>query len=407
MKNSEANWICCQLGAREHYAVPRALHNAGSLVELVTDLWIPPAIPVSRHFPQKLRERFHPELSDATVKAVNLSALFFEGRSALSQLKGWDLIVRRNNWFQERALHELTRLAEENPHRQFRLFSFSYTAHRLFKFAKLKGWATVLGQIDPGPLGERIVARLQRQYPELAGSSQPAPISYWQRWREECRLADRVIVNSGWSRLALLEEDVADDKIRITPLAYEAPVNAASFRRRYPDVFTPERPLRVLFLGQVNLGKGMAAILDGVRLLENEPIEFWIVGQRQMKVPVQYLKNKHLRWLGAVPRSEAARYYQEADVFLFPTFSDGFGLTQLEAQAWKLPVIASRFCGNVVRDGVNGALLTVVSGEAIAEVIGSLITNPGRLDYMSRNSVMPADFGIVKLSSDLLQAVAS
>ncbi len=69
------------------------------------------------------------------------------------------------------------------------------------------------------------------------------------------------------------------------------------------------------------------------------------------------------------PRIEVDKYYKDADVFIFPTFSDGFGLTQLEAQSWKLPVIASRHCGEVVRDGVNGVILEEVSGQAIADVL--------------------------------------
>ena len=56
-----------------------------------------------------------------------------------------------------------------------------------------------------------------------------------------------------------------------------------------------------------------------------------------------------------------SKFYKEADVFILPTLSDGFGLTQLEAQSWKLPVIASRHCGEVVRDGENGVVLEEVS----------------------------------------------
>jgi glycosyltransferase involved in cell wall biosynthesis len=73
-------------------------------------------------------------------------------------------------------------------------------------------------------------------------------------------------------------------------------------------------------------------------------------------------------------------------VFLFPTLSDGFGLTQLEAQAWKLPVIASRHCGDVVRRGVNGVMLDEVSGQAIADAIRECVMNPPRLLSMSRNA---------------------
>ena len=38
------------------------------------------------------------------------------------------------------------------------VFAYSYAAEGIFKFARERGWRTVLGQIDPGPAEERIVA---------------------------------------------------------------------------------------------------------------------------------------------------------------------------------------------------------------------------------------------------------
>ena len=43
--NPDANsmrqkWLCAQIGAREHYAVPRALDRVGMLQRLYTDLWV-------------------------------------------------------------------------------------------------------------------------------------------------------------------------------------------------------------------------------------------------------------------------------------------------------------------------------------------------------------------------------
>ncbi|HWF89467.1 MAG TPA: glycosyltransferase, partial [Pyrinomonadaceae bacterium] len=83
------------------------------------------------------------------------------------------------------------------------------------------------------------------------------------------------------------------------------------------------------------------------------------------------------------------------------TLSDGFGLTQLEAQAWKLPVIASRFCGEVVCDGMNGIVLDEVSGKTIADVIISLLRAPERLSAMSIQSGVDERFSLTTLASSL------
>ena len=89
------SWICCQLGAREHYAVPRALHRRSSLDSLITDTWVRPDSLLAR-LKRNLGERFHPELADVTVCASNRSALAFEAQARLRGLAGWKLMIERN-----------------------------------------------------------------------------------------------------------------------------------------------------------------------------------------------------------------------------------------------------------------------------------------------------------------------
>ena len=147
------------------------------------------------------------------------------------------------------------------------------------------------------------------------------------------------------------------------------PDASLTFSRQYPAEFSHSRPLRVLFLGQINLRKGIGPLIDAIRLLVGEPVEFWFVGPVQIPVPPDLRDNPQVRWIGPVSRDDTARLYQDADVFLFPTFSDGFGLTQLEAQAWKLPIISTKFCGDVVEDDINGRILSeVTSGEIAANI---------------------------------------
>jgi glycosyltransferase involved in cell wall biosynthesis len=199
----------------------------------------------------------------------------------------------------------------------------------------------------------------------------------------------------------LLGEGVPPEKIELIPLAYEPQTDTRSFQRLYPRAFTVERPLRVLFLGQINLRKGVRQLLDAVQLLNGEPLEFWFVGPTQIRVPQELRLHPQCRWFGAAPRAKVDNYYRDADVFILPTLSDGFGLTQLEAQSWKLPVIASRYCGEVVRDGFNGVLLDEVSGEAIANVLRRFLRTPATLSAMSVRSCVDDRFSLETLASSL------
>jgi glycosyltransferase involved in cell wall biosynthesis len=395
-------WICCQLGAREHYAVARAIHRRNMLRLLVTDVWVRPGNLLGRLKPE-LSGRYHAGLATAEVHARNGANIAFEIRSKFAGLTGWPRIIARNKWFQKVAVERLSRI--DPGEGALVVMAYSYAALDILRLARSRGWRTVLGQIDPGPAEEEIVSKLHDATPGRGSSWVRAPKTYWSEWRRECALADRIVVNSSWSRDALVGEGILADKIRVLPLAYERPRGSIDFRHRYPASFDRTRPLRVLFLGQVNLRKGIAPILDAVRLLRDEPVEFAFVGPIQISIPPNRLNGPGVRWLGAVSRQATEEFYRNADVFLLPTFSDGFGLTQLEAQAWKVPVIATAFCGEVVQHGRNGWVLPEITPLSIATVLRELLRDPSRLQAASDHSGLDERFNLANIGRQWLKVL--
>jgi glycosyltransferase involved in cell wall biosynthesis len=385
-------WLCSQLGAREHYAIPRALFHHGVLEQLATDAWVRPRSPLAV-LPRSLSERFHPDLAKARVRAWNSGLLAFETVARLKRLSGWPLIIARNNWFQRKVASFLHGAKLSTSHSQPTLFSYSYTALEPFRHAKSRGWKTVLGQVDPGPEEEKIVADEVARTPELTTTWQPAPRKYWQSWREECELADRIVVNSQWSFDALVRTGVSKEKLSIIPLAFEDRTPSV-LPKEYPKRFTAARPLRVLFLGQINLRKGIARLLKVARSFHSEPVEFLMVGPVEINVPQDLCSNQKLRWFGPAARSKVRHYYRQGDVFILPTLSDDFGLTQLEALAYRLPVIASRQCGQVVIDHFNGLLLEESTEAAIEEALRFCLHNPDQLAHFSENATVSEQFSL-------------
>jgi glycosyltransferase involved in cell wall biosynthesis len=404
-------WLCCQLGAREYYAIPRALFRFDVLGSLLTDAWEPPSSFLAKvcRGGSKLRDRFHNELGDARVRSFNSSLVLFETLARVRGLSGWVKIVARNRWFQRKVVSFLcSQLSTINY--QPILLSYSYAALEPFRYAKAQGWKTLLVQIDPGPEEEKIVAEEVSRKPELAADWQPAPPEYWALWREECNLADRIVVNSEWSREGLIRDGVPGDKLSVIPLAYETPEvtgwdSGVGSVRSYPARFTPERPMRLLFLGQINLRKGVARLLEAAQILRDEPVEFWMVGPVEIANASTIGDAGRVKWFGPATRKQAAEYYRNADVFILPTLSDGFAITQLEAQAYGLPLIASRRCGEVVQHNVNGLLLDDPSAEAIESAIRFCLQNPNELARFSRCSTVGESYSVALLG-ERLAAVA-
>ena len=107
------------------------------------------------------------------------------------------------------------------------------------------------------------------------------------------------------------------------------------------DIFKPQRSGRLkseppifLYVGRVAVEKNIEAFL---RL--DLPGSKWVagVGPASKRIQAQY---PNVNYLGVLDQHELARVYASADVFVFPSKTDTFGLVLLEAMACGLPVAA-------------------------------------------------------------------
>src|SRR5207253_11136411 len=102
MSSNPVKWLCCQLGAREHYAIPRALFRLGLLGRLVTDAWVPPSSFLVKLSGSRLADRFHDELRDAPVTACNSALVLFEALAHSRRLAEWRILMARNCWIERK-----------------------------------------------------------------------------------------------------------------------------------------------------------------------------------------------------------------------------------------------------------------------------------------------------------------
>ncbi len=391
-------WICSQLGAREHYSIPRALHGAGKLKELHTDLWSSGLWQLCRILGAPGRDlagRFHPDLRSARVHAYPMQGIPQTIRTRrASPAELGDSVLRHSQWLDRQVVRSLRA--------GMTLFSYTGTflesARRLHE---LGGGLAIHGQVDPAASEEEIVAEERQCWPGWESAAAVVPEAWKERRQAEWAEADVIVVNSDWTRTCLQAQGVPEAKLRIVPLAYTPPCAPVPPRQPGPN-------LRVLWLGQVILRKGIPYLLEAARRLAGEPIEFVVAGSIQISREAVASAPPNVRFIGPVSRSLVSKLYADADVFVLPTLSDGFAITQLEAMAHGLPVIATPRCGEVVLPGRNGRLVPPADSEALTEALASLIADRASLASMSHEALQTSkQFGLDRLAASLLQLVPS
>jgi glycosyltransferase involved in cell wall biosynthesis len=377
--SSPPSWFCAQIGAREHYAIPRALHQTGRLAVLYTDFW---AGPLTRSLlPRRgalgaLASRFHPDLARAPVWARNLRGLEWEARLRLGSKEeggpylGFNDVGRR---FASAVRDQVSR-RDLPPGAIF--FAYDTGALEIFEALRPRGVHCVLNQMDPNRVEVELVREEEKRWPGWALRPTDVPEAYFRRREQEWALADRVVVNSEFSRQALIRQGVPADKLTVIPLCYEAGLPREDDRREV----SRRPPLRVLFLGRVVLRKGIQYLMEAAKLLRDEPVHYDVVGPIGISDDAVKSAPPNMTFHGRANRDQAGAWYRQADIFVLPTLSDGFALTQIEAMAHGLPVIATPNCGEVVTDGVDGFIVPPRDAEALAKAIHRHLVEPELLN---------------------------
>jgi glycosyltransferase involved in cell wall biosynthesis len=382
---SVPQWIVTQLGAREHYAVPRAFVRRQHLALFFTEAWCRLPRKWTRgmgHSIAAFGGRYHAELPTEKVVSFTAATLFHETWSRLTRPdptleQRYAEFARQGEWFAKSVNRHLRHFPMDA--RQHCFFGFNTGALETLHLMRERGIFSVLDQLDPGRTDEEVVAEEARKWPEWEAFPGSVPEPFYQRIAQEWEAASLILVNSPWSKQALLREGVAESKIIVVPLAYEPEIKT----RPTPKRVSPDRPLTVLWLGQIVLRKGIPYLFEAARQLQDRNIRFVVAGTIGISAKAVAGAPKNLTIVGRVTRSEALRLFSESDVFVLPTMSDGFAMTQLEAMSFGLPVVATRRCGEVVEDGVDGLIVPAGDSQTLAQAIAKLDEDRGLVEAMS------------------------
>lgn len=155
----------------------------------------------------------------------------------------------------------------------------------------------------------------------------------------------------------------------------------------------PDDKKIILFVGNLISIKGIFVLIDTLNILKNK-VDFHAVvigtGKEEESIK-RYAANlniiEKISFFGWITQSELLPYYNAADVFVLPSYTEGNSVAILEAMHLGLPIIASNTGGNpeIIINDVNGYLVPVGNTLEFSRRIEQILTNEDLHHLLSQN----------------------
>lgn len=165
----------------------------------------------------------------------------------------------------------------------------------------------------------------------------------------------------------------------------------------------PDNAYVVGFCGRLCRDKGIIELIEGFRIFQQAhpdivsclllvgPYDARDILPPQVKDEIE--ENHSIVAPGSVSHHFLPDYYSLMDVFVFPSYREGFGMTVLEASAMRIPVLVSRShgCVDSIRENITGCYIDITS-QSIASGLSDMLVpqlrqrlgNAGR-DFVTEN----------------------
>jgi glycosyltransferase involved in cell wall biosynthesis len=143
----------------------------------------------------------------------------------------------------------------------------------------------------------------------------------------------------------------------------------------------------LLYVGRLSTEKQLEQLRP---ILERVPgTRLALVGDGPLRADLEaHFVGTNTNFLGYLKGEELSQAYASADIFVFPSALESFGLVVVEAMAAGLPVVASRVGGvcDVVEEGRTGYTFNVGDVDALVEGVRRIASDRDRMAQMGRDA---------------------
>jgi glycosyltransferase involved in cell wall biosynthesis len=364
----------------------RAFHERGALAEFVTGLAFDESS-ISR-FGRYLGRRVTKELQRRVITLIPPSMVVTYPwlemhRTALSR---WVRNPIYADMVWDAMSHRFDRtVGQRHLERVEAVYAFEYTAKYTFEQAQRRGIAKILAlPSTDNKAFEDLKSREESRFPELRSKqhryfAERFPPRY-ERLCNEIALADVIVANSEITKQSHIRAGANPEKIVTVPCA--APPSIKAITKPVTDI---DQPLSVVWAGSMIIRKGAHYFLDAWRALgAGTAAHAQVYGS--IGLPERLLKPAppRLVLMGSVPQVDLFAAFERADILVFPTLADGFGMVVTEAFSRGLPVITTDKAGasDLVEHGRNGLIIPAADSAALTAALQWCLDNRKALYQM-------------------------
>lgn len=188
------------------------------------------------------------------------------------------------------------------------------------------------------------------------------------------------------------------------------PSNIQKIRKKYN---INEKDILILFVGYLDTFKGVFELLGAFHELskKRENIKLMMVGEgpkiTELKNKVsEFELEKSVIFAGKISHKIIEEYYQSADIFVLPSYSEGVPLSILEAMASGLPIISTKVGGipEIIEEGKNGFLVYPKDKKKLEMFLDYLVQDQDLKKTFAKNSIQLINKGF-KIKSKINELI--
>lgn len=183
---------------------------------------------------------------------------------------------------------------------------------------------------------------------------------------------------------------ILPDKIKITPTGIDLNIKKRDRDIRKEFKINEDKNI-ILFIGLLNLRKGIDIIIKTIKQLKDQNIKVLLVGEGTKRKYYQRMVKKNklqdiIIFTGF--RKDIHNFYHEADIFFFPSRGEGLAGVIMESMLYSVPIIASNIPGtrDLIKNNENGYLCNKDDIDCFAKKILKLLEDKRLREKFIKNA---------------------